>query len=401
MHLIFSLFFLVLIGALVCLYLYLFIVVWRYGLAVLQNLVKKKGIKKSFSPTDSILLKRSQFVALSLTCIVLVSGQYIYERNRWITPHSAYLDAKNYMVVGMVLLEYRTIGASFIYPERLIWKPADWLQRIIGKTGQSLIPENDGEHAIWQYYFVLAPYINRLHAPRTREVYRLIDTAEYVLQTLAEKKIEDDVFREDKQYAIYPLVSLFYVYSYKGRYFLKPQTKRYYEGLFKDPSQVVKLKEVVNWSIAKEKKWTGNDLVQQFIEEHPDIELVQIASVAILLQEILRYQIHNLEFTCDDRHVNLYYEYVKRYVADDSPSHRVDSNMRKRFNNPIIGHGYNINFFGHRLCNFAKLPNYSISKAEYLKYEPPGWYEAFCALNKTLVPLEKQQEVLERIDKRE
>jgi hypothetical protein len=400
-HLLLSLFYLLLVAFLVFGYVAIFIISFRYILLLLQNILKRNWSQKAFLPTKSILFKRSQLLVLNLVCIALTCGLFIFERNRWITPNSAYPDAKNYMVVGMVLLEYRTIGVSFMYPERLIWKPAEWMQHLISKTGQSLIPESDGEHAIWQYYFVLAPYVNRLHAPRTREVHRLIDTAEYVLETLAEKEIKDEVFRDDKQYSIYPLVSLFYVYSYCGRYFLVPQTKCYYEGLYKDPAQAAKLKQIVDWSIIKEKKWAENAPVRRFIQDHPNIELVQIASVAILLQEILRYQIHNLEFACDDKHVNLYYEYVNRYVAEDSPSRRVDSKMRKRFNNPIIGHGYNINFFGHRLCNFKKLPNYSISKAEYLKSEAPGWYNAFLELNKRLVPPAKQREVLERTDKRE
>lgn len=401
MHLVLSLIYLLLVALLVFGYLTIFILAFRYLFFVLRNILKRNWNKRTFLPTKSLLLKRYQLLLLILICIVLTSGIFIFERNRWITSNSAYPEAKNYMVVGMVLLEYRTIGVSFIYPERLIWKPAEWLQQIISKTGRSLIPLSDGEHAIWQYYFVLAPYINHLHAPRTKEVFGLIDTSEYVLETLVGKKIKDPVFRDEKQYAIYPLVSLFYAYSFKGRYYLKPQPKRYEKGLYKDPVQVAKLKQIVDWSIKKEKKWAENASVLQFIKDRPDIELVQIASVTILLQDILRYQIHNIEFTCDDRYVNLYYGYVTRYVVEDSPLHRVDNNMRKRFNNPIIGHGYNINFFGHRLCNFKKLPNYSIGKAEYLKSEAPGWYDAFLELNKKIVPPEQQQEMLDRIDKRE
>jgi hypothetical protein len=296
----------------------------------------------------------------------------------------------------MVLLEYRTVGAVVFAPERAIWKPTLWLQRLISAVGETLIQEDDAERAIWDYFFELAPYINRIHAPRTPEVYHLIDTSEYVLERLVSSKIHDIQFREKFQFIIYPLVGLYYGYTYKGRYFLRPQPKRYYEGFHKDPGQYERLKEVVDWMLLKESEWQNHPLVQEHFEENPDIELVHLAAVIILLHDIVRYQVHNLIYTCDDRYVNLYHKYVGRYTSAESPYYRVDRTMQKRLDSPVIYHGATHNFIGHTLCGFPKLKGYNIRSARDLSGDGMEWYKAYLELNKKLVEPEKQQENLIR-----
>jgi len=191
-HFLISFIFLLLVVLFVFGYTCLFLFFLRYGLRVISE-IRRNGFKRrAFVPTwrtSGVSVKGA--ITIGFICLALTVGLYLYERNRWITPKSSRLNAKQYFVVGMVLMDYRTIGNSFIYPERMIWKPAVWLQQWITHSGLRLIPENDGERAIWKYHFVLAPYINRIHNPRTEENHSLISTCEYVLKMLATSKIAD------------------------------------------------------------------------------------------------------------------------------------------------------------------------------------------------------------------
>lgn len=269
---------------------------------------------------------------------------------------------------------------------------------MISHSGRKLIPEDDAEHAIWEYHFVLAPYINRIHAPHNEAVYPLIDACKFVLETLATKEMEDVDLRTKNKYIIYPLVALYYEYSFMGIYFVKPQVRCYTEGLYKDREQYEYLQQVVDWTVRLEDEWARYPEVMEYMEKNPDIHLIQLASTVLLLHDILYYQIHNLEFTCENSYLNLYYKYIQKYLADESPYHRVDRQLQKSFDPPVIYHGDKINFFGHRLCDRPKLPAYNIREVSDLGWEGPGWYEAFKTLNKILIPREKQEENMTKRD---
>lgn len=397
-----SLIYLLFVIALVTGYVCFFHIIYCYIIQIFIGLKKWQWNRYTFQPKSHCFsISKRRLVTYVIACSVIAFGLYTYERKHWITSDSAHLDAKQYLVVGRVLIDFRSIGYRFIYPERLIWRPASLLQDLITTTGLNLIPESDGERGIWKYQFVLVPYINRLHLPHTKEVYRLIETSEEILETLLTKEIEDKDFDQKYKYITYPLVTLYYFYSYKSQYFLEPGPKRYYEGFYKDPIQYEKLKLVVDWALQMEEEWARYPEVLDFMEQNPMIELSHIASVALLLQEILEYQIQHLLFTCDDKYLKLNWEAVTRYSADDSPYHEVGPDQGGRFKAPVIYHGTRINFFGHRLCQLPKLPYYEIRHVNYLKGEGPGWYHAFIELNKRLLPPEQQQENLERTDNRQ
>jgi hypothetical protein len=346
----------------------------------------------TFVPSKGILFFSKSFLIKCIVfCLVITTGFYSYERSRWITTDTTNKEARQYLVTGMVLADFRTFTLRFIYPERSIWKPAVWLQQLISASGRRLVPVNDAEHAIWVYHFELAPFINRIHAPHNEAVYPLIDACEFVLETLATKEMADTELRTKNKYIIYPLVALYYQYSYKGKYYVKPSPWRYEKGLYKDPAQYTYLQQVVEWMIAMEEEWAVQPLVMEYMRTNPDIHLIQYVATALLLHEILHYQIHNHELTCEDRYFDLYYQYIEKYHGKDSPYHRVEQRMQRQFDHPVILHGDLINFFGHRLCGRPKLQAYNIRKAGKLKSYGPGWYEAFVALNRKLVPAEEQE----------
>jgi len=206
------------------------------------------------------------------------------------------------------------------------------------------------------------------------------------------------ILNNRNKYIIYPLVTFYYQWIYGSRYSLTPSPDWYYKGLYQDSQQYRYLKQVVDWAIKMENEWPQHPTVVQYMRENPDIALIHLASVGLTLHEIINYQIHHLEFTCNDRYVNLYYEYVTRYRAKNSPYYRVSRQLQKSLDHALILHGEVINFFGHRLCNFPILPGYNITSVRSLGGEGPGWYKAFLELNKRLVPKQRQQEVLTRFE---
>lgn len=395
MHLIISLFYLLLIVLLVFAYLSIFLILIRYFVFSLRKYKITGFSKKLLVPDKKIMLKGTRLIVLFSIVLTLVTGQFLFERERWIKDRSSHLESKNYLVTGMVLLQYRTVGAAFIYPERLICRPFVWLQRAISSSGRKLIPKEDGEHAIWEYFFELAVYINRFHVPQTEAVYKLINSSEFILKKLSSNaNIRDEYFNNEIQYLIYPLTGFYYSTIYKSKYFLRPQTKRYYEGLHKDPNQVKKLKQIVGYFLEKELEWGKHPQVIEYLKLNPDIELTHIASVIILLHDILRYQIFNLEYHCEDKYVKLYHNYVERYTGEDSPYFKVDRQMQRRLDNPIIYHGATHNFIGHSLCGFPKLKGYNIRVTRQLKVEGKGWWPSYKAICKKILPEDKQRELL-------
>lgn len=400
-HFILSLLFLPIIALLVVGYFYTGKAFFRYVYQLFCGIKKLSFCRSTFIPQRSVwFMQWSYLKKLLIVGLLCTLGLYVYERPRWIMDNSAHLSAKQYMVINAVILDYRTIGAALLFPENLIWKPLVWLQRLVVTIGRSLIPDNDGEHGIWLYYFELAPYINVLHAPATSEMYHLISTAEFTLQTLAEKEITDENFREFNQYQIYTITSFYYNFSYLKKYILDLQPKVYTEGLFHDPKQYEFIKSIVDKYIEKEQEWPQNPLISKYVKEHPDFELIHISTALLLVRNIIYYQINNRKYACNDHYVNIYYEYAERFYGDNTPYHKVDNDLQDKFWH-VVGAGSRWeNFFGHRLCDKPRLPAYSIHTLASLTRDSHDflWDDAFIDLTKKLVPVEKQQDVLERID---
>lgn len=330
-------------------------------------------------------------------CLLLVLSLYGVERYRWITKESAYKTAKNYFVVGIVLRDIRSGIRPFSKPHRIIWKPFDWLQELISYSGRKLIPEDDGEHGIWEYHLFLQTYVDQIYAPKTAYAVTLNRKSFFILQSLATKRIADKKFRERDKYLIYPFTALMYEHTNLRKYNLKYGYDRFYK-FYKDPGQYEETQQVVNWSMQLEHQWERYPAVTSIIADNPDTEVIQIMSTVLLLHQIIYYQIHNLEFTCEDKYLLAYWEYVLRFVSDDSPYHYASERLRKTARKLVLYLGDRINFFGHRLCNLKRLPAYSIKHVDQLGGEGPDWYDLFQELNRRLVAEEDQEENLRKID---
>lgn len=389
-HLIKSISYLPVIALLLFMYVLLFRTLIIYTIQLVVSIRKRKFDKNTLIPQLKTIIPQSKDIFKYLVIsLVVVIGLFVFERQRWIKQDSAYVDAKNYFVVGMVLMDLRTLGHVFFYPERVIWKPAVKLQEIISSSGKALIPRDDGEQGVWGYHFTLAPYINRIHAPETKDINKLIKTSEFVLDHLGWSNIKDPNFSRYNKYIIYPLVALYYSFSYKAKYISKPSPSRYYDGLFRDKIQVEFLKKIVDASVHMEQSSKEFDKVRMHIFERPELQLINLVSTALMAREILYYQIHNLEFTCDGKWLSIYYKYVDRYNTETSTLTGVDQDLKRSFDKALLYHGSRINFFGHALCGLPKLPAFNIDSVTDLKFEGPGWYESFEELSKALLPREK------------
>ncbi len=370
---------------------------FRYLLQFVFALMKSSFARSTFSPCQTLsFFTRKKLIIFTLLCFFSTGGLYLFEYSRWFSSATVYRNARQYMVVGMVLMDFRAVGVVSFYPERAVWKPAVWLQQWIMSAGMHYLPEKDSERAIWKYHFILAPYINRIHAPRSKAVYPLIETSESILESLANGTMADTELAAKDKYIVFSMTAFYYQYVYGFRYSFMPSTW-YEEGLSKDQEQYEHLKQVVEWSVKLEKEWQQHSEILAYMRKNPEIELAHIVGVSLLLHEIIWYQIYNLLFTCEDRYLDLFYTYINKYTDDDSPYFRVDRKLQKSFNNPVIYHGEEINFFGHRLCQRPKFPGYNIREIGSLGPNL-GWYDSFLILNKRLVPEEKQQEVLDRFE---
>ena len=403
-HLLLSLLFLALVVLLVAGYVYAACFLARYVAQVVRGVKRLSFSRATFVPARGLWLPpRSAVVTGFLACLLLVASLYVYERNRWIRPESAWKPAKEYMAVGFVILDLRVWAARFVYPERAVCRPLVWLQRAVSRAGRRLIPETDGEHALWQYYFEVSPYATRTHDPRSEEILRLIATCEDVLESLPRKEMADPILREKNRYLVHTMTAFYYCWTYSSKYCVGRHSWRcsHYEyGFFEDRSQYDLLRRMVDDLVAAEAEWPKHPQVTEYVGAHPDFELIHIGTVILLLREVVEFQMQNIEFTCGDLHVEQFYRYSKRLLAKDSPYRRVNKQMRQSFRKAIVWHGPETRFVGHRLCGWEQLPSYDITSLQKLVYEPFAWDLAYIRLVKKLLPPERHKSEFEKRDQK-
>ncbi len=272
------------------------------------------------------------------------------------------------------------------------------LQQMIGKVCFSFIPNDDGERYIWQYYFIIEPYLTPIRNPRSEKVYDLIATDEAIMEHLVQGKMADKKLAAKERYLVFSMTVFHYQFAFKRRYTIHPHPNSYDKGYFQDPQQFAYMKQVADWSVQMEQEWQGHPEVLEYMKKHPQIELAHIVGVVRILHEVVMYKIQHLLFTCEDKYLDHYYRYRHWYHGADSPLRRLPEKWDDKMVVPVVLHGAVINFFGNRICNRSKFPEGSWWDLLEFGANGQDWVASFILLTRRLVPKEQQQEVLERFE---
>lgn len=122
------------------------------------NIITKRPIPKL--TLKNIWVKRV-FLLLLIFNIVLFIQQFIY----WNGKGSAYAKAKCYYAAGNVVAMYRSSLAPILSPNNILTFWLEMPQRAIYATAKPLIPQDDGELAIWRYHWFAYPFAKRFKMP--------------------------------------------------------------------------------------------------------------------------------------------------------------------------------------------------------------------------------------------
>ncbi|MEJ2489261.1 MAG: hypothetical protein P8Y50_05630, partial [Sulfurovaceae bacterium] len=126
--------------------------------AEFYNIISKRPIAKL--TLKNIWVKRIFFLLLIFN-IVLFIQQFIY----WNGKGSAYSKAKCYYAAGNVIAMYRSSLAPVFSPNNILTFWLEMPQRAIYATAKPLIPQDDGELAIWRYHWFAYPFAKRFKMP--------------------------------------------------------------------------------------------------------------------------------------------------------------------------------------------------------------------------------------------
>ena len=330
-----------------------------------EPLFTREGFQEVFA--NFFLLRNRKFWFYFLALNLL---GYAYHRFEWtdVSKH-AYLDAKEYFAVGLLLQNYQNAFTIITRsPNSTIATPMRVLQRCITKSGTALIPEKDGERDMWTYWFEIYPYIkNGMDLPKAKEVdgIRYVDPVivenmnatwrimqSFMTNTMADKEFEEKV----KYLAMAPL-AIWYQHGYiHGTYDLKIHfaTRDMFRNDDENNEELARLKQIVTWLIELENIWPKFPEIQEYLQSNPKLEMGRLHALLLILKDISAHSIWNGRFSCDDEYFNLYFKYRAYFHSAESPIRFVKGRERERYELMDNYYGDEIHTIGVDLCRFKR-----------------------------------------------
>ena len=119
------------------------------------------------TPTPTLQWKLKSIWVKRVTLFILVFNIAVYMQQLvyWNGKGSEYHSAKCYYATGNVVATYRSFFAFALSPNNILTFWLELPQRVIYNTAKPLIPEEDGEMAIWGYHWFVYPYAKRFNIP--------------------------------------------------------------------------------------------------------------------------------------------------------------------------------------------------------------------------------------------
>lgn len=153
MHFVLSLLFLLAIMALTLAYIAVAYFFVRIILQAIRQLIgkirKKPGTPGAWKAVFIPKISRRLLIFLGAFFLGYHVLLYAGQREKWMGPENAHLEAKEYWVAGQVLYGTRLMLSRFFYPDYPLLYPLNQLQRAIYNRGVRYLPDNDGEIGVW------------------------------------------------------------------------------------------------------------------------------------------------------------------------------------------------------------------------------------------------------------
>lgn len=323
-----------------------------------------------------VSLKNPWTKRLFLFLVGFNSFFYFQQCYEWISPkESAYPNAKCYYAAGNVVALYR----AFLSPSNPITYWLVYPQRILYAMATPLIPQEDGELALWRYHWFVYPHArdfsmpHRIYESNTNPLFRkegavATFTWEFI-KAVHNDNFKDKNIREQHALRDLPLAALYLdeMYNHEkvpSSIFVTPEAEEVIankpivyskdqqymlDGPNKKESEMFRAMYNNLWFVnqksyyiattayealnALASKWETSPLMQKELKQHSSLESTRIAAMIAMLQGgALASKFSSKELSCTHPYV-LHYIALRqelKAMAQNTTSRLID-NLEKRY----------------------------------------------------------------------
>jgi len=361
--------FILLIIVIGSMFLYFYFLYW-----LLVKILRKK---------DYVSLKSKKAKKLFLVFFAFNFIIYGTQVKEWITKDSAYLTAKAYYAVGNVVYSYRVFFSSTIAPDNPLIYPLVYPQKLVYAIGQTQLPDEDGEKAMWRYKWFLYPYVQRMTMPfrpwdlmGVREEGFLTQIIWDSIKAISEDNFKDKKIREELALTSLPAIAT-YIDEFSNRGTIKftifvsdevekqqivytkealreklidrkvflskenNERKEFYKQLWDRGIKehfIRKYISTVAYHTLKEleSKWEASPFMQKLIKRKPKMESMRLIALANMIEFIFVNKMNDNTLTCNHSYVVDYVESINGFMeTKDNSAYKKNAYSRYLYLHPF------------------------------------------------------------------
>jgi hypothetical protein len=277
----------------------------------------KSGDGSEGSVSSTQIYQRYKYLAAGLVLFFILFNVsfYMKERQHWINSNHAHLEAKEYFVLGKMVFFYRKIIHMAVKINSPIMSPLNTLQQVLYDKGTALLPESDGERAVWKYHFFLYFYgkgflLPEDETPRSLEVVsphkvKLLDDIYRTLEELATKPVADNEMNKMRHKAI-PLVAMLYQGN-QTSYFGNIAQPARLDRLIRDKVKFDRIYRIIDIMNKNKIYIDSNNIIKNDIAHSEyQVEMFHYLAMLGMLTDVIFKNIETSSFKCSDQYNEQY-----------------------------------------------------------------------------------------------
>ncbi len=272
-------------------------------------------------PTLKYYNKKALYVIL-LSATIILSVVYVKQRLYWMGSGTAHHEAKEYFVAGQPAFGVRRIAELLWHPENPLVVPYTKLQEYIFQKGSALLPEDDGESAVWRNMWFFYVYTRASKRPyrvddnSTQVEPRMIKMLDSMWETLEKMATKPYACKKAKRdyYLSFPTLLIYYdTYSahYKGKIIGS------YTAILNDQVLMGRKSLLLKWLDELDMKWDYKNFRSIVNNKYPGVAATKfIVQIRIVRDILLSKALHN-QFSCEDPLVDRLHKMYQDAMSDD------------------------------------------------------------------------------------
>ncbi len=320
---------------------FLLLVAGRYLISLLISHFRKTNRPVFWLITLATHSKKYGVYALCFFLFVQVL-LYANLRREWMGEDNAHLQAKEYFVAGMMVSGPVKFLTVFFHPESIIVRPFWNILEVVYEKGSVLLPDNDGEQAVWRQMWFLHRYVKKDRTTKdghrrrySPSMVQLLDKIWWCLESMGSKTFADKQIRNQYLTNFSALATYYTIHD--AQYLEK--TAGSGPVMAKDPLHVGRSRKLVQWLKELETKWQDDTEVTAILNARPAIKVFRQLAIIGSLYRIIDAEIFSREFSCDRESTLLYVKTMSEFVGSKehpAPLRLLPTTRRERLYNAYV-----------------------------------------------------------------